>query len=144
MGAMGIIRDGKVFLYEVSNRAHTTSTVFDVSRMTGLPKVPIIYFSVDADPDLLRYAAGVSDGLVIAGAGAGEYSEAYKTVIRGLKIPVVISSRVDDGVILEDNLLCKNTIAADNLSPQKAAILLRLALTVTKDTDKIAQMFSRY
>jgi len=144
MGAMGIIRDGKVFLYEVSNRAHTTSTVFDVSGMTGLPNVPIIYFSVDADPDLLRYAAGVSDGLVIAGAGAGEYSEAYKAVIRDLKIPVVISSRVDDGVILEDNLLCKNTIAADNLSPQKAAILLRLALTVTKDTDKIAEMFSRY
>ncbi len=144
MGAMGIIRDGEILLYESSNKTHTTESVFDMTGKTVLPKVSILYFSVDADPELLRFAASISDGIVLAGAGAGEYSEAYKNVIQDLKIPVVISSRIDDGVITKDNLLCKNTIAADNLSPQKASVLLRLALTVTKNTEEIAEMFMRY
>ena len=89
----------------------------------------ILYFFVDADPDLLRYAADNSEGLVIAGAGAGEFSSKWIDIISHLTIPVVISSRIDDGVIIDENLLCENTVAANNLSPQKAAILLRLALT---------------
>ena len=68
----------------------------------------------------------------------------YREIIEGLKIPVVISSRIDDGIILPENLLCENTIAADNLSPQKAAILLRLALTKTTDRDEIQKMFFTY
>ncbi|MBR4459002.1 MAG: asparaginase [Clostridia bacterium] len=127
-GAIGVVRDGDVFFYESPGRKHTTQTVFDVSGMTGLPRVSILYFAVDADVDLLRFAAERSDGLVIAGAGAGEFSKRFRDVIRGLTIPVVISSRIDSSVITGDNLLCPNTIAANSLSPQKAAILLRLAL----------------
>ena len=65
-------------------------------------------------------------------------------IINSLSIPVAISSRIDDGVIIKENLLCGNTIAADNLSPQKAAILLRLALTTGADKDHIAEMFLEY
>jgi L-asparaginase len=35
-------------------------------------------------------------------------------------------------------------VAADNLSPQKAAILLSLALTKTSDPDHIQRMFGEY
>ena len=129
-GAIGVVRDGEALFYETPAKRHTAQTEFDVTGLGGLPRVSILYFSVDADVELLRFAAARSDGLVIAGAGAGEFSEGFKAVIEGLKIPVVISSRIDDGVITKDNLLCPNTIPADNLSPQKAAILLRLALTV--------------
>jgi L-asparaginase len=55
-----------------------------------------------------------------------------------------VSSRIDDGIILPENLLCGNTIAADNLSPQKAAILLRLALTKTADRAAVQRMFFTY
>lgn len=144
MGAVGVVRDGRVIFYEMSGKKHTVASEFDVTGMTSLPKVSILYFAVDADTDLLRYAAEHSDGIVIAGAGAGEYSEPYKAVIQTLTLPVVISSRIDDGIITEDNLLCPNTMTADNLSPQKAAILLRLALTVTTDQRRIAEMFFRY
>ncbi len=140
-GAIGIVRDGSVYFYESPDKLHTTKTPFDVSGRDELPKVAIIYFAVDADPALLSFAAERSDGIVIAGAGAGEFSEAFKQTIAGLKIPVVISSRIDDGIILPENLLCDNTIAADNLSPQKAAILLRLALTETADIGKLQDMF---
>ena len=104
----------------------------------------ILYFSVDADPELLAFSAEHSDGLVIAGAGAGEFSEKWIEIINGLTIPVVISSRIDDGVITKDNLLCKNTVAANNLSPQKAAILLRLALTGEVSQEGLEELFLQY
>ena len=142
MGAIGVVRDGSVYLYETPAKKHTVQSEFDVTGLTALPKVSILYFSVDADVELLRFAAEHSDGLVIAGAGAGEFSEGFKAVIEGLEIPVVISSRIDDGVITADNLLCANTVAADNLSPQKAAILLRLALT--QENPDLVRMYSEY
>ncbi|MBR5383998.1 MAG: asparaginase [Clostridia bacterium] len=144
-GSIGIVRDELVYLYEDPSRKHTTDSEFDISGLTTLPKVSILYFSVDADPDLLRFAAEHSDGLVIAGAGAGEFSEKWIEIIRNLSIPVVISSRIDDGVITRDNLLCANTVAANNLSPQKAAILLRLALTKgTMSLEQLEELYLQY
>ena len=143
-GAIGVVRDGAVFLYEQPSRKHTGATEFDVSGLTDLPKVSILYFSVDADPELLRFAAEHSDGLVIAGAGAGEFSEKWIEIIKGLTIPVVISSRIDDGVITRDNLLCPNTVAANNLTPQKAAILLRLALLGDVSQARLESLYLQY
>ena len=144
MGAIGIIRDGKVYMYETTFQKHTDSCEFDVSGLDALPRVDILYFHVDASLDLLKYALKHADGLVIAGAGAGEFSIEFGKTIENAKIPIVVSSRVDDGLITDDMLLFKNTIAANNLSPQKAAVLLRLALTVTNDKDRIAAMFAKY
>lgn len=128
-GAIGVVRDGEVYFYETPAKKHTTRSEFDVAGLADLPPVGILYFYVDADVEILRCAARHSRGLVIAGAGAGEFSRTFAEAIGALEIPVVISSRVDNGVITRDNLLCPNTVAADNLSPQKAAVLLRLALT---------------
>ena len=146
MGALGLVRDGNVYIYESSRKIHTTQSKLDLytSKLDKLPKVSIIYFSVDANPELLEYAAKLSDGLVIAGAGAGEFSNAYKDVIEKLDIPVVISSRTGDGIILPENLLCKNTIAADNLPPQKAAILLRLAIANGIEKNSLQELFIKY
>ena len=143
-GAIGVVRDGTVLLYESPSKTHTTQTVFDISALSALPRVSILYFSLDADPSLVRFAAGHSDGLVIAGAGAGEFSRKWIEVIGGLSIPVVVSSRIDDGVITKENLLCKNTVAANSLSPQKAAILLRLALTVDASQEYLEELFLQY
>ena len=144
VGAIGVIRDGKVYLYEAPEKKHTYQSEFDVSRLQRLPAVSVLYFTVDSDPALLSFAAEHSDGIVIAGAGAGEFSKAYRRVIETLPIPAVISSRIDYSIIVPENLICKNTIAANNLSPQKAAILLRLALTKTTDRAEIQKMFFAY
>ena len=143
-GACGVVRDGAVYFYEESVKRHTAESEFDVSSLKELPKVSVIFFSVDMDPGILKYAAEHSDGIVIAGAGAGEFSEGFIEVVKDLKIPVVISSRIGDGIIISDNLLVEGTIAGDNLPPQKAAVLLRLALTKTKDAAKIQDMFFEY
>ena len=55
------------------------------------------------------------------------------------------SSRVGEGRIVRNNNWYESgMVAADNLSPQKAAILLSLALTKTSDPDTIQRMFDEY
>ena len=143
-GAIGVVRDGEVYLSDWPDRAHTCDTEFDVGELQSLPKVGICYFAVDSDPDVLRYMAERSEGIVVAGAGAGEFSRAYLEVIDSLSVPVVVSSRVNDSLITQDTLISRSAIASDSLSPQKAAILLRLGLTVTRDKDRLRGMFRKY
>ena len=144
-GCLGIIRNREIFYYESTTKRHTMNTEFDVSALGELPKTPIIYFAVDQDPALLRFAAEHSSGIVIAGAGAGEFSESFKSVIDSLDIPVIISSKIDGGIITQDSVLCENSVAANNLSPQKAAVLLRLALACGKsDKNELLRIYSEY
>ncbi|WP_173474640.1 asparaginase [Fibrobacter succinogenes] len=118
---------------------------FDVSSLRSLPRVSVLYFNADADADLLHFAAERSAGLVIAGAGAGEFSLSWAAVIAEIvaqkKIPVVISTRINRGCIVPEQLLVSGTIAAYDLPPAKAAVLLRLALTVTNDSATIQEFF---
>ena len=137
---------------ELSSRTHfrnhhleNAKIAFDLSNLRELPRVSVLYFNADADAELVRFAAERSAGLVIAGAGAGEFSRtwmnAVNEVVAGAKIPVVISTRINRGCIVPEQLLVPGTIAAYDLPPAKAAVLLRLALTVTNDPEKIQKMF---
>jgi len=118
---------------------------FDISSLRSLPKVSVLYFNADADASLISFAAERSAGLVVAGAGAGEFSQSWATAISDAiaqkKIPVVISSRINRGCIVPEQLLVSGTIAAYGLPPAKAAVLLRLALTVTRDSAEIQKIF---
>lgn len=144
MGCVGIVRNTEINYYETPGKKHTVDTEFSVDEFDSLPRVAIVYFAVDADPSLLRYALSTSDGVVIAGAGAGEFSMEFKRVIDASDKPVVISSRIDDGIITQDSVLCSRTVAANNLSPQKAAILLRLALAKGLKTEELERVFDEY
>ena len=121
--------------------AQSSWPMFDISSLRSLPKVSVLYFHADADASLISFAAERSAGIVIAGAGAGEFSQSWAAAIAAVvaqkKIPVVISSRINRGCIVPEQLLVPGTIAAYNLPPAKAAVLLRLALTVTNDVVEI-------
>ena len=125
-------------------RRHTTGTEFHVSGLKALPKVPVLYFNVDADPGFVEYAASNSDGIVIAGAGAGEFSQAWRSALERCKVPVVVSSRTGCGPVLQEIMVCPNAVAAGTLQPAKAAVLLRLALTRTRDTEELIRIFDTY
>ena len=118
---------------------------FDISNMRELPRVFVLYFNADADAELVRFTAERSAGLVIAGAGAGEFSrewaDALSDVVSKNKIPVVISTRINRGRIVPEQLLVPGTIAAYDLPPAKAAVLLRLALIVTTAPAAIQKFF---
>lgn len=144
-GSIGVVRNDEVMYYEEPLKSHTTSTEFDVKNASKLPNVQTVYFTVDSDPELLKYATEHADGLVIAGAGAGEFSEGFINVINEAKIPIVISSRIDDGIITQDAVLCEKTVAANDLPAQKAAILLRLALmNKTTSQDDLIRIYGTY
>ena len=127
-----------------SCRRHTTGTEFDIAGLKALPRVTVLYFAVDADPALLEYAASHSDGIVIAGAGAGEFSLAWRAVLEQCGVPVVVSSRTGCGPVLQETMVCANAVAAGTLQPAKAAVLLRLALTKTRDTKELIRIFATY
>jgi len=58
---------------------------------------------------------------------------------------VVQSSRVGEGrIVRNNNWWEEGMVVADNLSPQKAAVLLSLALTKTSDSGTIQRMFDEY
>ena len=123
----------------------TLEPAFDISALRSLPKVAVLYFNADADADLVRFAADRSAGLVIAGAGAGEFSQSWAAAIADVvakKIPVAISTRINRGCIVPEQLLVSGTIAAYSLPPAKAAVLLRLALTVSHEPVEIQKFFN--
>jgi L-asparaginase len=94
-------------------------------------------------------AAGVK-GIVIAGTGAGGMSDPERAAISALgpleTRPVIVrSNRTGNGrVIPRKEYDAEHMVPADNLNPQKARILLMLALTRTRDLAEIRRMFRDY
>ena len=153
LGLLGYVDADRVAFYRASTRRHTTRSEFDVSRITTLPKVDIVYSYVE--PSAAMIQALVADGvrgIVFAGTGAGGLSaverEALKPVVSlpAASRPVLVrSSRTGNGrVIARDDYDAAGMIPGDTLNPQKARILLMLALTRTRDVKDIARMFAEY
>ncbi|EOH4805987.1 type II asparaginase [Campylobacter jejuni] len=149
-GDLGYIVDGKVFFYNNVIKAHTKNAPFDVSKLTSLPKVDILYsYSNDGSGVAAKalFEHGTK-GIVVAGSGAGSIHEDQKNVLKELLkkgLKVVVSSRIQSGSVVvsqEDQNL--GFICAQDLNPQKARILLLLALTKTNNNKKIKEYFLKY
>jgi L-asparaginase len=149
LGLLGYADPDKIVFYRAPTRRHTTQSQFDLAQITTFPKVSILYGHAGDDGDLAKAAvAAGAKGLVIAGTGAGHTQNARK-VLKEISdttgVVVVRSARVGAGrVIRDDNWQEPGFVAADNLSPQKARILLQLALTRTAKPDEIQRMFDEY
>lgn len=149
-GDLGYIVDGKVFFYNNVTKAHTKNAPFDVSKLTGLPKVDILYsYSNDGSGVAAKalFEHGTK-GIVVAGSGAGSIHKNQKDVLKELLkkgLKVVVSSRVVAGcVAVSDSDEKLGFISAEDLNPQKARVLLILALTKTSDPKKIQEYFLKY
>ena len=148
LGILGYADPDKVVYYRAPVRKHTTQSQFDLTQMAAIPKVSILYGYAGDDGDLAKAAvAAGAKGLVIAGTGAGHTQNARATLkeLAASGIVVVRSARVGAGrVIRDDNWQEPGFVAADNLSAQKARILLQLALAKTNKPDEIQKMFDEY
>lgn len=147
---LGFVVGGIVRYYYAGSRLHTVSTPFAADALTALPRVDIIYTHVGEDGALIEavVAAGAK-GIVYAGSGMGSVHEAAEPALAAAAakgVAVVRASRTGSGIVAEG--LARWTqagfIPADNLNPQKARILLQLALTVASDRDKIKEMFAQF
>ncbi|ECK6872902.1 type II asparaginase [Campylobacter upsaliensis] len=149
-GDMGYIVDGKVYFYNNVAKAHTKKAPFNVKNLKELPKVDILYsYSNDGSGVAAKalFENGTK-GIVVAGSGAGSIHEAQKEILKELLtkgLKVAVSSRVVAGRVAvseADNKL--GFISAEDLNPQKARVLLMLALTKTNDPKKIQEYFLKY
>jgi len=126
----------------VFGRARPTHRrVFDISNITELPRVDIIYSYGGADSVLIDAAvAAGAKGLVIAGVGAGGTTPDQSRALRQASqkgVVVVTGSRTGSGRVAGNG----NRVTAGDLNVQKARILLMLALTQSTDTKEVAKIF---
>ena len=145
-GYLGVIIGDQVYFQNRLDKVHTTGSVFDVSAVTQLPRVDIIYGYQD-DPEYMYEAAvahGVK-GVIYAGMGAGSVSTRSNAGIRKAishGVVVVRSTRTGSGIVPPDTQ--QPGLVADSLNPAKARILLMLALSKTQDPALIQDYFHHY
>lgn len=151
LGALGYMVSGKPMFYRATTRKHTTDSEFDISKLNKLPAVNVVYSYANATRIAVdAFAAAGDEGMVHAGTGNGSLSTPVKAALteaRKKGMIVVRSSRTGTGITArngeanDDEL---DFVVADNLSPQKARILLMLGLTKTHDTKALQRMFMMY
>lgn len=151
LGYLGYIIDGRPHFYREPTRKHTYMSEFSVNGLSELPPVEIIYGHVNSRSTLpMAAVAAGAQGLVYAGLGNGNMSTDMRIVFEEIQrqgIVVVRSTRVSNGVVTRNGAINddqSNFVVSDTLNPQKASILLALALTKTKDTADIQRMFWEY
>ena len=148
-GVLGHVDGGSVRYYRRSERAHAPGTPFDIRGRETLPRVDVAYAYADADGTAVRaFRDAGARGLVAAGLAPGMVPPAEADALAEAAragIVVVMSTRAGSGVVpLTTRLDQRGILSADNLTPQKARILLALALTVTDAPDEIARIFATY
>jgi L-asparaginase len=153
LGYLGYVDDDKVSFYRSSTRRHTSNSEFDVSGIKALPRVEIAYSYTQPSTVVIEaLAASGVQGIVFAGTGAGNLSSVEKSALKPIvslpaaSRPILVrSSRVGNGRVVSNAAYDgMGMIPADNLNPQKARILLMLALTRTTDPNEIQRMFAEY
>ncbi|WP_267428421.1 asparaginase [Methylobacterium sp. GC_Met_2] len=148
-GVLGQVDGDHVRYYRRSERAHAPGTPFDIRDLTALPRVDIAYGYADADGTAVRaFRAAGARGLVAAGLAPGMVPPGEAEALEAAAaagIVVVMSTRAGSGVVpLSTRLRERGILSADNLTPQKARILLALALTVTAEPEAVARLFTTY
>src|SRR6187455_2470368 len=150
-GAIGHAYDGKVEYYANAVRERDPQSPVTITASTKLPRVDIVYMYADAPPDMIdMLVAKKVDGIVIAGVGNGNFNKAYMDAVKKAVAAGVIvcrASRTPSGrVLLHDEINDDQlgTIVSDDLTPQKARILLMLGLTKSKDKKQLQDLFFKY
>jgi L-asparaginase len=149
-GLLGYVdSDARVLFHRAVTRPHTTATPFDVRGKKDLPRVDIVHSYAGGDGVLVdALTAHRPEGMVLVGFGGGSYPAAFfdagkRAVQAG--IPVVLATRSWNGrVVSTPRMEAGGFIVCDDLMPQKARILLMLALTVTRERAAIQEMFYKY
>src|SRR4249919_1074273 len=150
-GPVGQAYDGRVEYYLKSEREVKPNQPITITADTKLPRVDIVYMYADAPPDEIDMLVSKKvDGIVIAGVGNGNFNKAYtEAVKRAVAAGIVVcrASRTPSGrVVLHDEINDDElgTIVSDDLTPQKARILLMLGLTKTNDKKQLQDLFFKY
>lgn len=148
-GVLGHADCDAITYYRQPLRRRAPNTEFYIGSLDALPRVDIIYTYTGSDGTAARaFLAAGAQGIVSAGfapgfCGYGDLGPLEEAVRNG--VIVVQSTRAGSGRTFRSTRLSKSGfLIADNLNPQKARLLLALALTVTRAPEEIARIFAEY
>ena len=150
LGILGLAdSDGEVVFYRQPTHAHTAKSEFDPAAITSLPRVDIVPSYSGADGFVIDALVNAAvPGIIAAGLGSGSGPVPYMRALeRAVKqgVTVMVASQSGSGRIVQKRQFADcGILAADNLGPKKARILLMLALAHTKDASEIQRMASTY
>ncbi len=147
LGILGSVEVDQVSFYRQPLRRHTANSEFTLPGDGVLPRVDIVATYAGADGVAVRaFVDAGARGLVVNGfAYSGkptqdQRSELREAVQRG--VPVVLVSRGGDGRVPVES--GDGFVRGDNLTAQKARILLSLALTKTDHSAELQRVFNEY
>jgi L-asparaginase len=144
IGPVGYTDSDRVVFYRDVLTRHTINSEFDVMDLETLPKVDIVtgYQEASAEPIPALVADGI-EGLVLNSSSGSFKAEIMRAQAAG--VIIVSSDRKGAGrVVISANKAAQGIITADNINAQKSRILLRLALTKTKNIKEIQRIFNEY
>lgn len=149
LGPMGYIRDGEPVFFRESAVRHTASSEFDLTNIKELPSVEILYsYAFSSSIGLKAFIDSGVKGIIIAGVGHGNFNREYANEMeRGFRAGVrfVRTSRIIRGGVdkAAEEFDAKHPVARLK-SPQKARILLSLALTQGAESSEIQRIFDEF
>jgi L-asparaginase len=157
-GILGVVDSDRVVFYRAGVKRHTAAAEFDIRELKDLPRVDVIMVYQGASGDLIKAAVDQgAKGIVIASAGAGATSGTQGEGIQyavSKGVFVVTSTRTGSGRIAagrrgragggDARVEPILRIAAEDLAPVKARILLMLAIAAKADGAAIQRMFTEY
>ena len=149
-GPVGYVHNGGVRYFHNAEKS-ADAPYFNIAGITSLPKVGIAYGYSNVEGDVVKMMVKEHyNGIVYAGVGNGNiHKNVFPELERARKkgIVVVRSSRVPTGATTLDAEVDDNKyefVASWGLNPQKARILLMLALTKTDDWKTVQEYFNNY
>src|SRR6202048_1429157 len=147
-GALGHVDGDGVHFYRAPIRAPMPDTQFAALDLTALPRVDIVYSYAGADGALVDAAvAAGARGIVSAGFAPGSPTPEQRVAFeRAAKSGVVVvqCSRATGRVAPRRRLRENGIVAGEDFTPQKARILLMLALLATNDPVEVQRAFQTY
>ena len=148
-GVLGHADGDAIAFYRRPIRRHAPDTEFDIAATEAFPRVDIAYSYAGGDGVAVRaFMAAGARGIVAAGFAPGFCPPAKIDALTGAAkqgIIVVQCTRAGSGRTFRGTKLQEaGFLIADNLNPQKARILLALALTTTSDPKAIMRLFRTY
>ncbi len=148
LGFLGFVDPDGVVFYRSPLRPHTAESEFDIAGVEILPDVAMLTDYPGFDGALMDGVLALKPaGVVIAGFAGGRLSAGARAAVERASasgIPVVVASHVPGGRIVGDPVGNTGAILARDLSPNKARVLLMLALTRTREREALQSAFDRY
>jgi len=148
VGVLGHVDNDRISFWRRPARLLPLSERFDIAAIGTPPRVDVNYSVIGGDGVAIRaFLAAGAQGIVAAAFAPGFPSAVEREALADAAAQgciVALSSRAGSGRTFPSRRYGdQGMISADDLNPQKARVLLMLALTRMRDRAEIAELFAR-